>query len=100
MDFSDNTTFRPLIGMWAYSRQPAVDVAFRYLQNAPPYDERQLRLSALDALNQLMPDGKKFTDDWAERRPHLPLVEVLGTPDALKTFKSIIQDIIDNLRSD
>lgn len=89
-----------VLSLWAYSRQPAVEVAFRYLQYAPPYDERQLRLSTLDAINKLMPDGKKFPDDRAERRPHLPLIETLGTPDALKAFKSIIQEIIDNLRSD
>lgn len=89
-----------VLSLWAYSRQPAVEVAFRYLQYAPPYDERQLRLSTLDAINNLMPDGKKFPDDRADRRPHLPLIEVLATPDALKTFKAIIQEIIDNLRSD
>lgn len=89
-----------VFSLWAYSRQPAVEVSFRSLQWVPPYDERQMRLSTLDALNRLMPDDKKFPDDRADRRPNLPLVEVLGAPDALATFKQIVQEIIDHLRSD
>lgn len=87
-----------VLSVWAYSREPAVEVTFQYLQSVSPYDERQLRLSTLDALNRLMPDGEKFPDDRADHRPNLPLVRVLGKPGALVDFQQIIQEIIDNLR--
>jgi hypothetical protein len=35
MDFSDNTTFRPLIGMWAYSRQPSSSQDARHRSSLP-----------------------------------------------------------------
>jgi TIR domain-containing protein len=88
-----------IFSVWAYSREPAVEVAFRYLQSVSPYDERQLRLSTLDALNRLMPDGEKFPDDRADRRPNLALVKVLGEPGKLADFQQIIQEIVDNLRA-
>lgn len=88
-----------VFSVWAYSRQPAVEVTFQYLQSVPPYDERQLRLSTLDALNRLMPDGEKFPDDRADRRPNLPLVKALGKPEALGNFQQIIQEIVANLRA-
>ncbi|MBZ0295033.1 MAG: toll/interleukin-1 receptor domain-containing protein [Anaerolineae bacterium] len=87
-----------VFSIWAYSRQPAVQIPFQYLQVAPPYDEQQLRLSTLDALNRLMPDGEQFPDEKAEGRPGLPLVAALAAPDALEDFKQIIKEMIDNLR--
>jgi hypothetical protein len=88
-----------VFSVWAYSREPAVEIPFQYLQSVPPYDERQLRLSTLDALNRLMPDGEKFPDDRANRRPNIPLVRVLGKAGVQADFEQIIQEIVANLRA-
>lgn len=93
-----NDSEMTIFSIWAYSRQPAVQIPFQYLQVAPPYDEPQLRLSTLDALNRLMPEGEQFPDEKAEGRPGLPLAHALAAPDALEDFKHIIKEMIDNLR--
>jgi hypothetical protein len=84
--------------VWAYSRQPGVEVPLQYLQNHPPYDERQLRLSTLDALNRLLPDGEKFPDDRADLRPTLPLARAFATRQALDAFSQLVTEIVDNLK--
>ena len=84
-----------IFSVWAYSRQPAVQVMLQYLQLAPPYDERQLRLSTLDALNRLMRPAEQFPDDKAEGRPGLPLATALADPAALADFRQIVKEIID-----
>jgi hypothetical protein len=88
-----------VFAVWAYSRQPAAEVPFFYLRRVPPYDERQLRLSTLDALNRLLPPGELFADEKADLRPSLSLVPILSTPQAREQFKAIISEIVENLRS-
>jgi hypothetical protein len=85
--------------VWAYSRQPSVEVPLQYLQNHPPYDERQLRLSTLDALNHLMPAGEGFPDDKADLRPNLPLARAFAAPDSIDVFTRLVAEIVSNLRS-
>ncbi len=87
-----------VFSVWAYSRQPGVEVPFQYLQNHPPYDERQLRLSTLDALNRLLPDGERFPDEKADLRPTLPLARAFATPQALDAFSQLVTEIAGNLR--
>ena len=87
-----------VFSVWAYSRQPSVEVPLQYLQNHPPYDERQLRLSTLDALNRLLPDSERFPDDKADLRPNLPLARAFSTPEAMDTFTQLVAEITDNLR--
>jgi hypothetical protein len=87
-----------VFSVWAYSRVPAVQIPLQYLQNAPPYDDRPLRLSLLDALNRILPEAERLTDDKAEARPGLALAGTLGAPAALADFRQIIREIIDNLR--
>jgi hypothetical protein len=84
--------------VWAYSRQPSVEVALQYLQNHPPYDERQLRLSTLDALNRLMPAAEKFPDDKADLRPNLPLARAFASPNSIDHFTQLVVEIVGNLR--
>ncbi len=86
-----------VFSIWAYSRQPAAQIPFQYLQVAPPYDEKQLRLSTLDALNRLTGEGENFADEKAERRPNLPMTR-LQSAEHIADFKQIIKEIIDNLR--
>jgi hypothetical protein len=85
-----------VFSLWAFARQPAVQVQLQYLSEFPPYDNRKVRLSTLRSLNRLM--DEPFLDDRADRRPTLPLQEALDTADKLETFKQIISEIIDNLR--
>ncbi len=87
-----------VFSIWAYSRQPAVQIPLQYLQVAPPYDEPHLRLSTLDALNRLLPADAHFPDEKANLRPNLPLVATLGRAEALADFQQIIHEIIHNLR--
>jgi hypothetical protein len=87
-----------VFSVWAYSRQPSVEVSFQHLQKHPPYDERHLRLSTLDALNRLMPDGEKFPDEKADLRPHLPLARAFNRPESVQTFLHIVTEIASNLR--
>lgn len=88
-----------VFSVWAYSRQPAVEVPLQYLQNHPPYDEHQLRLSTLDALNRLMPDGEKFPDGKADLRPNLPLSRAFASPESIDAFTQVVAEIAENLRN-
>lgn len=85
-----------VFSVWAYPRQPAVQVQFQYLVAYPPYDSQSLRLSTLRSLSRLMPEP--FLDERADRRPTLPLDVALGSAEKLETFKQIAAEIIDNLR--
>jgi hypothetical protein len=87
-----------VFSVWAYSRQPGVEVPLQYLQNHPPYDERQLRLSTLDALNRLLPNGERFADEKADLRPTLSLTHAFAAPPALDSFTQLVNEIADNLR--
>lgn len=82
--------------VWAYPRQPAVQIQFQYLAKHPPYDDTALRRSTLLSLNSLA--TKPFLLDQADRRPTLPL-HTLHTDGTLAQFLQIIEEIIDNLRS-
>lgn len=84
-----------VFSLWAYARQPAVQVNFQYLMEFSPYLSKTVRRSTLHSLNRLMPEP--FLDERADRRPTLPL-SVLGTAENLETFKQIAAEIIDNLR--
>lgn len=85
-----------VFSVWAHSRQPSVEVTFQHLKHVPPYDNREHRLSMLDALNKLVQEP--FADDKADKRPSLPLTGDLAEGDTLDQFKDILAEIIDNLR--
>lgn len=82
--------------LWAYPRQPAVQIQLQYLAKHPPYDDAELRRSTLLSLNPLA--TKPFLPDQADRRPTLPLSN-LQTDNTLAQFLQIVEEIIDNLRS-
>ena len=87
-----------VFSLWAYNRNPAVQVQFQYLSEHSPYDASPLRLSTLKSLNRLMPDDERLIEDSIDRRPTIPL-DVLKTADHLELFKQIVEEIINNLRS-
>lgn len=85
-----------VFSVWAYARQPAVQVQFQYLMDHQPYDDARLRKSTLWSLNRVAP--RPLMNDQAHRRPTIPL-ESLARGDNLTQFKQIMAEIIDNLRS-
>lgn len=87
-----------VFSVWAYSKTPSVQIPFDYLLAYAPYDKSRLRLSTLKSLNQLLPNGENFDAGKADRRPSLAL-RYLNSAEKLETFKQIISEIIDNLRS-
>ena len=92
-----NSNEATVFSVLAYSRQPSVEVPFQRLLSIPPYDERNLRLATLDAINRLLPAGEAFDDDRADGRPNIPMT-VLSTEQSLETFKNIVLEMIENLR--
>ena len=85
-----------VFSLWGYTRRPAVQVQFQYLADHPPYDNARLRRSTLASLNRLL--DAPYLDDAADRRPTAPL-SALDDAKNLETFKQIITEIMDNLRS-
>lgn len=83
--------------LWAYPRQPAVQVHLQYLSTVSPYTDREFRLSTLRSLNRLLSDP--LLNEKADRRPTVPLT-ALNTAERLETFKQIMQEVFDNLRGE
>jgi hypothetical protein len=86
-----------LFSVWAYARQPAVQLQFQYLADYPPYDDPRLRRSTLHSINRLLPPEDHLVDDKADRRPTIPLA-ALDNAARLETFKDIFGEIINTLR--
>jgi hypothetical protein len=62
----------------------------------PPYDQREVRLSLLAALNRFV--ETPFADDRADRRPNVPLL-ALAEPAALQAFLDLMTGVVDTLRA-
>lgn len=86
-----------VMSVWAYPRQPAAQVQFQYFMPYPPYDNLAMRRSTLQSLRKLSEDG--FLDEQADRRPTLAFNTALNTAEKLETFKQIMEEIMNNLRS-
>lgn len=82
----------------AYSREPVAEIPFEHLMNYPPYDRRELRLSTLQMLNDLLPGDETFVESRADRRPSLSLRTALQSSEKLEAFKLVVKDIMDQLR--
>lgn len=87
-----------VFSVWAYARQPALQVQFLTLSAHPPYDDQRMRLSTLRSFNRLLPSGQKWLEEKADRRPTLPL-NVLRTAEKLEMLKEILSEIFDNVRA-
>lgn len=85
-----------IFSLWAYRRNPAVQVQFQYLCKHAPYDDDDLRRSTLQSLNRIMPADAPLYDDQADRRPTIPL-DALNSPENLALFRQIMREMIDNL---
>lgn len=85
-----------VFSLWAYPKQPAVQVQFQYLMDYSPYNDPGLRRSTLRSLNHLLNDT--LIEDKADRRPTFPLASAFTSADKIEMFKGIVQEIFDNLR--
>lgn len=83
----------------AYAQQPAIELPLQYLENFPPYNDRQQRIALLQALNRLMPDNEQFPEGKADLRPNLPIALTMDKAESLEAFKEIILDVVNNLRT-
>ncbi len=83
--------------LWAYPKNPAVQVRFMDLMKHPFYRKEDLRLSTLKSLNRIMGDDS-FLPDQADRAPTIPL-EKLGDDENMRLFKRIMAEIVESLRS-
>lgn len=88
-----------VFSLWAFMRRPAVQVPFQYLRQFPPYTDADMRRSTLRSLQRLMPEGESFDEESSDRRPGLPLITALNTAEKLETFKRIVLEMVENLRS-
>lgn len=88
-----------ILSVLAYMQTPAAQIPLDYLAKYPPYTDPEKRLTALAALNKLMPQSDQFDDSRANRRPTLPILAALETAEALENFKEIIQTIINDLHN-
>ncbi len=86
-----------IFSVWAYPKQPAAQVQLQYLIDYTPYDQESQRQATLSSLNNLMDDP--FLEEKADRRPTLPFDEGFNTAEKLESFKQIMREIFDNLRS-
>jgi hypothetical protein len=83
----------------AYASHPAVEVPLQYFKEFPPYDTYEARLKVLHVFNRLLSSSEQLDDSRADRRPSIALLPSLSTPSHLDTFKTVMGEIIQNLRN-
>jgi hypothetical protein len=83
----------------AHASHPAVEVPLQYFKEFPPYDTNDARVKVIRVFNRLLPTSQQLDDSRADRRPSIPLLPSLDTDDKLNTFKSVLEEIIQNLRN-
>lgn len=82
-----------------YARQPAAEIPLQYLRDFPPYDDRQRRVTVVNALNNLLPSKQQLAQKKADLRPNVPLASVLGDAQAFAAFTTLLQQIVDDVRA-
>lgn len=83
----------------AHASHPAVEVPLQYFKEFPPYDTVEARLKVVRTFNRLLPKTQQLDDSRADRRPSIPLLPSLETGAKLDTFKTVLEEIIQNLRN-
>jgi hypothetical protein len=83
----------------AYASHPAVEVPLQYFKEFPPYNTQEARQKVLNVFNRLLPPTEQLDDSRADRRPNIPLLPSLATADNLDAFKTVLGEIMQNLRN-
>lgn len=89
-----------VLSVFAYLRNPALQIPFDYLSKYPPYTDLDLRLEVLKDLSQLLPEDENFTASRANRRPTIPLNYLLGDAERLERLKQVVSQIIQRLKQE
>ncbi len=87
-----------VFSIWAYPKNPSLQLPLDYLAAHEPFHSRQVRRRALHQLNDILPKGMRFKMHSADRRPTFPL-HVLSSADKLEALKRLVREIIDGLRA-
>ena len=87
-----------VFSVYAYRRRPSAQIPLDRLAAHKPFKRRKARAAILRDLNRLLPKQQRFKADKANRRPTLALVH-LSSADRLEAFKSIVLEIIGELRA-
>jgi hypothetical protein len=86
-----------VLSIWAYPKTPSAQIPLGYFCHIAPFDDRRKRLDVIHQLNDIVLMYPNFVDDYADRRPTVPL-HYLNTPEKLGQYKQVIAMIIDALR--
>ncbi|MGQ9907967.1 MAG: toll/interleukin-1 receptor domain-containing protein [Candidatus Flexifilum sp.] len=81
----------------AFRVNPALELPLAYLADFPPYDQPEMRLQIIHTLNTLFPPGQGLADDRADRRPTIPLLPTLATPERQAVVTGILAEIVEHL---
>lgn len=87
-----------VFSVYAYRRRPSAQIPLDRLAAHKPFNRRNARAAILRELNRLLPKKQRLKADKANRRPTLTLVH-LSSADKLDAFKSIVLEIIGELRA-
>lgn len=87
-----------VFSVYAYRRRPSAQIPLDRLAAYKPFKRRKARAAILRDLNRILPKQQRFKADKANRRPTLALVH-LTSADKLEAFKSIVLEIISELRA-
>ena len=87
-----------VFSIWAFPKNPSLQLPFDYLSAHEPFRSRQVRRMALRQLNNILPKGMRFKMDSADRRPTFPLY-VLSGADKLEALKRLLREIMGDVRA-
>ncbi len=82
----------------AYRRKPSAQISLDRLAAHKPFDRKRVRAATLRQLNHLLPKKQRFKAEKTKGRPSLALVH-LSSAEKLEAFKSIVLEIIGELRA-
>jgi len=90
--------YRRVFSVWAYRRQPAIEVPLDALATQLPFQARGERLALLGELNRLLPASAQFPPAFHDRRPTFALQHLADAP-ALAAFQRLALRIMTKLRA-
>ncbi len=93
-----NRQLATVFSVYAFRRRPSAQIPLDRLTAHKPFNRRKVRTAIVRDLNRILPKKQRFKADKANRRPTLALVH-LSDADKLEAFKSIVLEIISELRA-
>ncbi len=87
-----------VFSVWAYRRNPSVQIPLDYLSGQAPFSRRVERRKVLSKLNRMLPRNARIAADRVDRRPTFSLPH-LSEARRLEDFKGLIREIAAALRT-